>query len=102
MTFEEIQETIQGMLSIQRELQNSQLRFAESLAESKQETLSLRSSITELRESITELRQLSQSHERRIEQLVGYSITGETDRLDVVQRLQNLERRVNRLEERSP
>lgn len=94
MTPQEIQSAIEGLLAVQRELQNSQLKFAESLAESKQETL-------ELRASITELRKLSQSHERRIEQLVGYSIIGGSEHLDVIQRLQNLERRVARLEERS-
>ena len=70
MTFDEIQKTIEGMLGVQKELHNSQLRFAESL--------------TELRESVTELKEVSISHERRIAQLIGYSITGETDRLDVI------------------
>lgn len=85
MTFDEIQKTIEGMLGVQKELQNSQLRFAESL--------------TELRESVADLKEVTQSHERRIEQLIGYSIIGEGERLDVIQRLQNLERRVNRLEQ---
>lgn len=84
MTFEEIQQTIQGMLAVQKDLQTSQLRFAESLAE--------------LRESTMELNEVSKRHERRIEQLIGYSITGERDRMDIIQRLQDLERRVSRLE----
>lgn len=35
MTFEEIQATIEGMLAVQRELQNSQLRLQESQVELK-------------------------------------------------------------------
>ena len=88
---EEIQKTIEGMLSVQLGLQNSQLKLTEAISE-------LRESVTELRESVSELNQVSERHERRIEQLIGYSITGESDRLDIVQRFQNLERRVNRLE----
>lgn len=92
MTPEEIQRTIEGMLAVQRELQNSQLEFRESLVQ-------LRADITDLKESTRNLNEVSQRHERRIEQLIGYSITGETDRLDLLGRLTTLERRVNRLEQ---
>jgi hypothetical protein len=92
MTPEEIQQTIEGMLAIQRELQNSQLEFRESLVQ-------LRIDIADLKESTRNLNEISQRHERRIEQLLGYSITGEGDRLDLLQRLMTLERRVSRLEQ---
>jgi len=92
MTPEEIQRTIEGMLAIQRELQNSQLEFRESLAE-------LRTDIIDLKESTRNLNEISQRHERRMEQLIGYSITGESDRLDLLQRLMTLEHRVSRLEQ---
>ncbi len=99
MTPEEIQRTIEGMLAVQKELQNSQLRFDSSLDRLGQDISELRESISELRESVTDLKDVSQRHERRIEQLIGYSITGETDRLDLLGRLTTLERRVNRLEQ---
>lgn len=86
-------------MSVQRELQNSQLQFRESLVDLRQDILELKESTTDLRESTASLRDIAQSHERRIEQLIGYSVTGESDRLDLVQRLQDLERRVNRLEQ---
>lgn len=92
MTPEEIQRTIEGMLTIQRELQNSQLEFRESLAE-------LRTDIIDLKESTRNLNEISQRHERRMEQLIGYSITGESDRLDLLQRLMTLEHRVSKLEQ---
>ena len=91
MTPEEIQRTIEGMLAVQKELQNSQLRFDSSLDRLGQD-------ISELRESVADLKEISQRHERRIEQLIGYSITGESDRSDLLARLTTLERRVNRLE----
>lgn len=99
MTPEEIQRTIEGMLAVQKELQNSQLRFDSSLDRLGQDISELRESISELRESVTDLKDVSQRHERRIEQLIGYSITGESDRLDLLGRLTTLERRVNRLEQ---
>ena len=98
MTPEEIQRTIEGMLAVQKELQNSQLRFDSSLDRLGQDISELRESTSELRESVTDLKEISQRHERRIEQLIGYSITGEGDRLDLLGRLTTLERRVNRLE----
>lgn len=60
MTPEEIQRTIEGMLAVQRELQNSQLEFRESLVQ-------LRADITDLKESTRNLNEISQRHERRIE-----------------------------------
>ena len=113
MTPEEIQRTIEGMLAVQKELQNSQLRFDSSLDRLGQDISELRGSISELRgsiselrestselrESVTDLKDVSQRHERRIEQLIGYSITGESDHLDLLGRLTTLERRVNRLEQ---
>ena len=86
MTPEEIQRTIEGMLAVQRELQNTQLVTREEIAD--------------LKESTKNLNEISQRHERRIEQLIGYSITGDSDRLDNLERIQQLERRVRKLEEK--
>ncbi len=80
------------MLAVQKELQNSQIEFRESLAK-------LRTDIIDLKESTRNLNEISARHERRMQQLIGYSITGETESLDLLQRLQSLERRVKRLEE---
>lgn len=98
MTPEEIQRTIEGMLSVQQELQRSQLEFRESLIPLRDDIVANKEAINELRMAISDLKEISQRHERRLEQLIGYSITGESDRLDLLQRLQNVERRVNRLE----
>ena len=70
MTFEEIQKIIEGMLAVQRDLQESQLRLAEE----------------------------SQRQQRILNQLISYSLTNEEDHLDLEQQLQELESRVSRLE----
>ena len=93
MTPEEIQRTIEGMLSVQKGLQDSQLQLTSTLDR-------LSGDIAELRQGISDLKEISQRHERRIEQLIGYSITGESDRLDLLERFQGLEHRVRKLEEK--
>ena len=40
----------------------------------------------------------SNRNERRIEQLIGYSITNESEHLDIEQRFRNLEVRLSQLE----
>lgn len=92
MTPEKMQNIIEGMFSVQIKLQNSQLKQGESISK-------LKESLIELRESIADLKEVSQRHERRLAQLIGYSISGESDRLDLLQRLQTLERKVSKLEQ---
>jgi polyhydroxyalkanoate synthesis regulator phasin len=70
MTFEEMQQTLEQMLAVQRELQNSQLRLLE--AQERQQGI--------------------------LDQLVGYSLSNESDHLDLQERLNALEKRLKRLE----
>lgn len=70
MTPEEIQRTIEQMLAIQRELQNSQIQQ---------------------RDDIDRLVRL-------VDRLIGYSITNESDHISLEERMAALERRVRRLE----
>jgi hypothetical protein len=72
MTFEEIQRTIEQMLSIQRELQEGQLKLYEQ----------------------------QQRQTRILEQLIGYSISAESGKLDLEDKMTLLENRVKRLEGR--
>ncbi len=72
MTFEEIQRTIEQMLSIQRELQEGQLKLYEQ----------------------------QQRQTRILDQLIGYSISAESGRLDLEEKMTLLESRVKRLEGR--
>jgi hypothetical protein len=67
---EEIQRILEQMLGVQRELQDSQLRQ---------------------RDDLDRLIRL-------VDRLVGYSITNETDHLNLEERMSALERRMRRLE----
>ncbi len=91
MTFEEIQKTIEGMLAVQRQLQESQLELR-SAQERERETLQI------MVEEMNRFIERSNRNERRIEQLIGYSITNESEHLDIEQRFRNLEARLNELE----
>jgi hypothetical protein len=78
MTFEEMQQTLEQMLAVQRELQNSQLRLLKA----------------------QERQQQAQERQQGIlNQLVGYSLSNESDHLDLQERLNALEQRLRRLED---
>lgn len=94
MTFEEIQKIIEGMLAVQRQLQESQFELR-SAQERERETLQIM--IEEIKQFIAR----SNRNERRIEQLIGYSISNESEHLDIEQRLRNLEARLEQLENQS-
>lgn len=77
MTFEEMQRILEQMLAVQRELQESQISQ---------------------RQDITQLLEAQQRQERLLDRLIGYSITSESNHLDLEERLNALERRMRRLE----
>ncbi len=79
MTFEEMQEIIRGMLSVQRELQESQLKFQESQSS--------------IKEDIASLIEQSKQQEKILNRLIGYSLTAESDKLDLEEKMVALERR---------
>lgn len=62
------------------------------VAGQQQEIRELTEDSKNLKESIELLRDQYVRHDRRIEQLLGYSITGESERLDLEQRIRVLER----------
>ncbi|KGF71350.1 hypothetical protein DO97_00980 [Neosynechococcus sphagnicola sy1] len=86
MTNEEMQQVIEGMLSVQRELQNRQLAFMDEL-----EAMKL---------NIQGLIHVAAETNVKFERLVGYSINRERDSLDIQQDILDLKRRVTQLEQR--
>ena len=70
MTFEEFQRTLEQMLAVQRELQEGQLRLYEQ----------------------------QERQTKILNQLIGYSISAESGRLDLEEKMMQLENRVRRLE----
>lgn len=85
MTPEEIQAAITGMLQVQRELQETQIKQSEA--------------IKGLAEEIKDLLQQGREQDRRIQQLVGYSITQAGDVLDVQMALRDIFARLSKLED---
>jgi chromosome segregation ATPase len=107
MTFEEMQAIIGQMLEVQRDLQNKQLesqtRF-EKIETSIEQMLEIGRDLQEgqlnlLDNAISSL-QKEQSMSRRIEQLIGYSIVAESDRLTLQEQINRLQQRVQKIEKR--
>jgi hypothetical protein len=91
MTPEQVLQTIEGMLSVQKELQGSQLRFETELGDLKEAQKQTLAAIDALLEH-------GKATDRRIEQLIGYSINRERDSLDIPQDILNLRHWVVALE----
>lgn len=82
---EEIQHTIQQILGIQRDLQEKQLQntdnisqLTEDISQLTDDISLLRDGISVLTEGVSELIEHSKAQDRRLEQLIGYSITAES------------------------
>lgn len=73
------------------------LGLAEQSTQDRLRTENLRLSVVDLRDSSLALLKIASDHEKRLTQLVGYSITGESDRLDLLERVQKLEQQVKQL-----
>ncbi|MGD2181588.1 hypothetical protein [Lusitaniella coriacea] len=122
MTFEEMQNIIEGMLAVQRELQESQLTLKESQLEFRASQEEFRAGQEEFRASQEEFRasqeaqkivldELIQRYGNLAEQsirqkeildrLIGYSLTNESEHLNLEEKLQALEARIKRFEERN-
>lgn len=78
MTFEEIQATIEGMLRVQKELQETQIKQSEE---------------------IKDLLEQGREQDKRIQQLVGYSISQAGDVIDVQMSLKDIYARLSKLED---
>jgi hypothetical protein len=84
MTFDEIQQTLEQMLAVQRELQESQLgQKQHQMAQGQQ---------------IQDMLAYQERQQRLLDRLIGYSITNESDHLTLEERLNALEQRIKQLE----
>ncbi len=93
------------VMAIARELQERQIQFQyaqEQLRDSQEQLRDAqereRQTIEIMVEEMNRLIERSNRNERRIEQLIGYSITNESEHLDIEQRFRNLEARMKELE----
>ncbi len=105
MTFEEIQRTIEQMLAIQRELQESQLRLQSAQyrdREDIQQILAIQRDMQESQLNIqdSQIRLIEQTdrQQRILDRLIGYSITASSDNLNLEEKMAALEARVTKIE----
>jgi cobalamin biosynthesis Mg chelatase CobN len=114
MTFEEIQEILNGMLKIQQDIQIKQLKNTDAIAqinEQQEKNVERIARIDEqqeknvqaialLTENISNLNVVSQRHENRLTQLYGYQQTADSDRLNIMQGVLDIKRKLSIIEER--
>ena len=85
MTPEEIQQAIEGMLRVQKELQESQIKLQQIQ--------------TQQAEEIQQMIEQGRERDRRIQQLTGYWISQGGDLLDIQMSLRNIYARLSKLED---
>ena len=112
MTFEEIQQTLQKMLAVQKELQESQLKLQESQLELKEAQERDRANIEQILRGFTDLQagfrdlqagelrlmEYSQRQQRILDRLIDYSLTNQSQHLDMEEKLRVLENRIKAIE----
>ncbi len=96
MEFLELKQLVESNAKSIKALTNES---SQSLQRFEQRFTVLGNEISDLKDTVFTLAQIASDREKRLTQLVGYSITGESDSLDLLQRIQKLERRINQLEE---
>lgn len=112
MTFEEVQEIMNGMLRIQQDIQIKQLNNTDTIARineqqqrdieriaqiDRQQEENLKA-IALLTENISNLNVVSQRHEDRLTQLYGYQQSADTDRLNIMQGVLDIKRKLAAIE----
>ncbi|MEL6581239.1 MAG: hypothetical protein AAFO76_12890 [Cyanobacteria bacterium J06607_15] len=114
MTFEEYNQILDRMLLVQQDIQVKQLENPDAIARitKKHEEISQKQSeiaqqqekntqaIANLTENISNLNIVSQRHEDRLTRLYGYQMTSDGDRLNIMQGVNDIKRRLTIIEER--
>ncbi|NEP13998.1 MAG: hypothetical protein F6K14_28100 [Symploca sp. SIO2C1] len=98
MTFEEMQKIIERMLSVQRELQDSQLELKERQLKFEESQENQKFVLDELIHKYGDLAEHSIRQREILDRLIGYSLTNESDHLNLEEKLQALEARIKRFE----
>ena len=108
MTPEEIQNTIEQMLGVQRQIQESQIRNTDNIARlesyiqenaefirnNREDISSLRLEISNL---VTEVAKLTVDQREKFNQFYGYHQSADSERLDIVERLAKVEKEITQL-----
>ena len=107
MTFEEYDRIINRMLEVQQDIQIKQVEVQDTIARisQKQEEIAQQQAknaeaIANLTENVSNLNVVSQRHEDRLTRLYGYQMTSDSDRLNIMQGVNDIKRRLTIIEER--
>lgn len=115
MTPAEIQSTIEQMLSVQRQIQESQIKNTDNIARLESQTQSnsqlirensrlIREFAGDTREDIAllveEIAKLAVDQREKFNQFYGYHIAADSERLNIIERLNKVEQEVERLKGR--
>ncbi len=126
MTPEEIRQTIEQMLAVQRQIQESQIKNTDNIArlestvqensrqiqensrqiqENSQQIQELRKMTTESREDIatlvTEIARLTIDQREKFNQFYGYHMSADSERLNIIERLNKLEQEVEEIKRKN-
>ena len=107
MTFEEYNQILDRMLQVQQDIQVKQIEVQDTIARisQKQESIAQQQeknteAIANLTENVSNLNVVSQRHEDRLTRLYGYQMTSDSDRLNIMQGVNDIKRRLVIIEER--
>ncbi len=122
MTPAEIQSTIEQMLSVQRQIQESQIKNTDNIARLESQTQSnsqlIRENSQSIRENsrlirefagdtrediallVEEIAKLAVDQREKFNQFYGYHIAADSERLNIIERLNKVEQEVERLKGR--
>jgi hypothetical protein len=107
MTFEEYEQILNRMLQVQQDIQIKQLENTDTIGRivQKQEEIATQQqrnteAIALLTENISNLNVTCQRHEDRLTNLYGYQMNADTDRLNLLQGLNDIKRKLLNIEER--
>ncbi|MEL6579451.1 MAG: hypothetical protein AAFQ14_06850 [Cyanobacteria bacterium J06621_12] len=106
MTFEEYNQILDRMLEVQQDIQIKQIEVQDTIARisQKHEEIATQQdkntkAIANLTENVSNLNVVSQRHEDRLTRLYGYQMTSDGDRLNIMQGVNDIKRRLTIIEE---
>lgn len=113
MTFEEYNQILDRMLQVQQDIQIKQLENTDAIARITQQQEEIarqqeeiarqqeknNQAIANLTENVSNLNVVSQRHEDRLTRLYGYQMTADSDRLNIMQGVNDIKRRLTIIEE---
>ena len=110
MTPEEIKSTIEQMLAVQRQIQESQIRNTDNIARLEQQVQAnaeqiqenaalIRSSREDINTLVAEIAKLTVDQREKFNQFYGYHQSADSDRLNIIERLIKVEQEIAQIKQ---